>query len=141
MPCPYLKDGHCSLAEVHAKAELNLYLACVPSEAICDTCLKSGVPCETKPSIQCVGLVTRQLNGDRLTAWRKYVGFLLFGKSRGLGDTIAKATKATGVDRLAKAAAKAMGKSGCGCGARQRRLNAAVAYGSKDSSAETQEKS
>lgn len=141
MTCPYRKDGRCALAEMHAKLELNVTLECVPDETLCATCLKAGVPCEVRPSIQCVGLVTRQLKGDRLNAWRKYVGFLLFGKSRGLGDTIAKATKATGVDKLAKAAAKAMGKSGCGCGARQRRLNAAVAYGSNDSSAETQEKS
>lgn len=44
-------------------------------------------------------------------------------KYRGLGDVIAAGTKATGIDKVAKFAAKAMGKEDCGCEARQDTLN------------------
>tara|TARA_R100000657_G_C4597003_1_gene54044 strand:+ start:414 stop:587 length:174 start_codon:yes stop_codon:yes gene_type:complete len=50
------------------------------------------------------------------------------GKSRGLGDTIAKVTKATGIDKLANNMAKAMGKDDCGCGQRRDTLNRAFPY-------------
>lgn len=43
--------------------------------------------------------------------------------SRGLGDTIAKFTKATGIDKVAKFAAKAVGEEDCGCEKRQDTLN------------------
>ena len=46
---------------------------------------------------------------------------------RGLGDTIARITHATGIDRLAKMLASAIGKD-CGCSERQERLNQAVPY-------------
>ena len=42
---------------------------------------------------------------------------------RGLGDIIAAGTKATGIDKVAKFAAKAMGKEDCGCSERQDTLN------------------
>lgn len=48
-------------------------------------------------------------------------------KSRGLGDTVAKITRATGIDRLVKAVAKKRGKP-CGCAGRQAALNKAVPY-------------
>tara|TARA_R100001015_G_C4428427_1_gene26483 strand:+ start:189 stop:332 length:144 start_codon:yes stop_codon:yes gene_type:complete len=41
-------------------------------------------------------------------------------KSKGLGDTIAKVTKATGLDRLAP--------KGCGCKQRQDKLNKMFPY-------------
>ena len=37
------------------------------------------------------------------------------GPSRGLGDSIAKFTRVTGIDNLAQMGAKAMGKKDCGC--------------------------
>tara|TARA_R100000988_G_C4006344_1_gene172908 strand:+ start:1161 stop:1334 length:174 start_codon:yes stop_codon:yes gene_type:complete len=49
-------------------------------------------------------------------------------KSRGLGDTIAKVTKATGIDKVAHNMAKAMGKDDCGCGQRRDALNRAFPY-------------
>jgi len=49
-------------------------------------------------------------------------------KSIGLGDTIAKVTKATGIDKLANNMAKAMGKEDCGCGQRRDSLNRAFPY-------------
>jgi hypothetical protein len=49
-------------------------------------------------------------------------------KSKGLGDTIAKVTKATGIDKVAEGVAKAMGKEDCGCGKRQEKLNEMFPY-------------
>jgi hypothetical protein len=43
--------------------------------------------------------------------------------SRGLGDDIARVTKFTRIDSLAKKIAKAFGKEDCGCGKRQEQLN------------------
>jgi hypothetical protein len=51
--------------------------------------------------------------------------------SRGLGDTIAKFTKATGIDKVAKFAAKAVGAEDCGCNGRQETLNKAFPYKNK----------
>ena len=52
--------------------------------------------------------------------------------SQGLGDTVAKVASALGFDRAAVAAAKAAGKSDCGCKKRQQALNRLVPYRSKD---------
>ena len=49
-------------------------------------------------------------------------------KSRGLGDTIAKVTKATGLDKVANTMAKAAGMSDCGCGQRRDTLNRVFPY-------------
>ena len=49
-------------------------------------------------------------------------------KSRGLGDSLAKFTKATGIHSLVKAGTKAMGKKDCGCKKRQEALNKAFPY-------------
>ena len=49
-------------------------------------------------------------------------------KSKGLGDTIAKVTKATGIDKVAEGVAKAMVKEDCGCKKRQEQLNNAFPY-------------
>ena len=49
-------------------------------------------------------------------------------RSKGLGDTIAKVTKATGIDKVAQSMAKAVGKSDCGCGQRRDTLNRAFPY-------------
>jgi len=50
------------------------------------------------------------------------------GKSKGLGDTIAKITHATGLDKVADAIAKVAGKDDCGCGRRQDKLNEIFPY-------------
>lgn len=49
-------------------------------------------------------------------------------KSRGLGDTIAKLTHFTGVDKLADKVAKAFGKDDCGCERRRNKLNEIIPY-------------
>jgi len=49
-------------------------------------------------------------------------------KSKGLGDSIEKFTKATGIHNLAKAGARAMGKKDCGCGKRRDALNKRFPY-------------
>ena len=49
-------------------------------------------------------------------------------KSRGLGDSLAKFTKATGIHSLAHAGARAFGKKGCGCKKRQEALNKKFPY-------------
>ncbi len=48
--------------------------------------------------------------------------------SRGLGDSIAKFTKATGISTLAGIATRAVGKKDCGCKKRQEALNKAFPY-------------
>lgn len=48
--------------------------------------------------------------------------------SRGLGDTIAKVTHATGLDKLAELYTQVTGKP-CGCASRQEALNKLVPYG------------
>jgi len=53
------------------------------------------------------------------------------GKSRGLGDTIAKFTKATGIDKAVKTVAKAVGIKDCGCSKRQEKLNQLIPYRSE----------
>lgn len=49
-------------------------------------------------------------------------------KSKGLGDSIAKITEATGLDKAADKAAKAMGMSDCGCNKRRQKLNKLFPY-------------
>jgi|TARA_R110000796_G_scaffold180652_2_gene297200 hypothetical protein len=48
-------------------------------------------------------------------------------KSSGLGDSIEKFTKATGIKKIVERAAKAAG-SDCGCGKRKDALNRAFPY-------------
>ena len=40
-------------------------------------------------------------------------------KSKGLGDTVAKITEATGLDKLAKKLSKLAGQEDCGCNRRR----------------------
>ena len=49
-------------------------------------------------------------------------------KSRGLGDSIEKFTKATGIHSLAQAGARVLGKKGGGCGKRRDALNKKFPY-------------
>ena len=49
-------------------------------------------------------------------------------KSKGLGDTIAKITHATGLDVVADKIAKMAGKEDCGCGRRRQTLNEIFPY-------------
>jgi hypothetical protein len=48
--------------------------------------------------------------------------------SRGLGDTIAKVTKSTGLDKVADRMAKAAGMEDCGCNKRVDTLNRVFPY-------------
>ena len=48
-------------------------------------------------------------------------------KSKGLGDTVAKITKATGIKKVVDKVAKATGKD-CGCAKRQDTLNRLFPY-------------
>ena len=48
-------------------------------------------------------------------------------KSKGLGDSIEKITKATGIKKIVDTVAKATGKD-CGCGARKNTLNKMFPY-------------
>jgi len=48
-------------------------------------------------------------------------------KSKGLGDTVAKITKATGIKKVVDTVSKATGKD-CGCGKRQDTLNRLFPY-------------
>ena len=49
-------------------------------------------------------------------------------KSKGLGDSIEKFTKATGIHSLAQAGAKIVGKKDCGCAKRKDTLNKRFPY-------------
>ena len=49
-------------------------------------------------------------------------------KSEGFGDTIAKITHATGLDKVADKVAKMAGKDDCGCGRRREVLNEIFPY-------------
>jgi len=54
-------------------------------------------------------------------------------KDRGLGDTIARATKATGLDKFAQQFAEGLNiPGGCGCKERQAYLNKVVPYGKQN---------
>ena len=48
-------------------------------------------------------------------------------KSKGLGDTVAKITKATGIKKVVDKVSKAVGKD-CGCSKRQDTLNRLFPY-------------
>ena len=53
-------------------------------------------------------------------------------KDRGLGDTIARATKATGLDKFAQQLAEGLNiPGGCGCKERQAYLNKVIPYNNK----------
>ena len=52
-------------------------------------------------------------------------------RSRGLGDSIAKFTKATGINSLAQMGARAVGKKDCGCNKRKEALNKVFPYKNK----------
>ena len=49
-------------------------------------------------------------------------------KSRGLGDSIEKFTKATGIKSLVQMGTKITGKKDCGCNKRKEALNKAFPY-------------
>jgi len=49
-------------------------------------------------------------------------------ESRGLGDTIAKITHATGLDKVAEKIAQVAGKEDCGCSKRRETLNEMFPY-------------
>lgn len=49
-------------------------------------------------------------------------------KDKGLGDSIARVTHATGIDQLVERTAKLMGSQDCGCKKRQEELNKLFPY-------------
>tara|TARA_R100000234_G_scaffold25439_1_gene14734 strand:- start:2417 stop:2575 length:159 start_codon:yes stop_codon:yes gene_type:complete len=49
-------------------------------------------------------------------------------KSKGLGDSIEKFTKATGIHTVVTRSARALGKKDCGCGKRKQQLNKMFPY-------------
>tara|TARA_R100000278_G_scaffold110266_2_gene87435 strand:- start:2026 stop:2193 length:168 start_codon:yes stop_codon:yes gene_type:complete len=51
-------------------------------------------------------------------------------KSKGLGDTIEKITKATGIKKVVETVSKVTGKD-CGCAKRQKTLNRLFPYNNK----------
>ena len=51
-------------------------------------------------------------------------------KSKGLGDTVAKITKATGIKKVVDTVSKAINKD-CGCEQRQETLNRLFPYNNK----------
>ena len=53
-------------------------------------------------------------------------------KSKGLGDTIGKITKATGIKKVVDTVSKAAGKD-CGCGKRKDNLNKMFPYNPRGS--------
>jgi len=88
----------------------------------------------------CEGTANIPLDGKHsINAYRKSWGLLPLGNvaeaqpdqwnvsmpSRGLGDTIAKLTHATGIDTLVKAVS---GKKDCGCKKRQKILNDVIPF-------------
>jgi hypothetical protein len=52
-------------------------------------------------------------------------------KSKGLGDTIEKITKATGIKKLVEETTKAVGIKDCGCDKRKDTLNRIFPYDKK----------
>ena len=50
------------------------------------------------------------------------------GRSKGLGDSIAKITNKLGIDKVAEAVAKLAGAEGCGCDERKKYLNELFPY-------------
>ena len=52
-------------------------------------------------------------------------------KPKGLGDSVEKFTKATGIKSLANYSAKVMGKKDCGCNKRKEFLNKLFPYNKK----------
>ena len=52
-------------------------------------------------------------------------------RSKGLGDSVEKFTKATGIKTLTEIASKAMGYSDCGCNKRKNQLNRLFPYNNK----------
>ena len=52
-------------------------------------------------------------------------------KSKGLGDSIEKFTKMTGIKSLAQVGTRAMGKKDCGCNKRKEALNKMFPYNPK----------
>ena len=52
-------------------------------------------------------------------------------RSKGLGDTIAKVTRVTGIEKAVKAVTQAVGVKDCGCSQRQETLNRVFPYNNK----------
>ena len=52
-------------------------------------------------------------------------------KSKGLGDSIEKITRLTGIKSLAQMGARAIGKKDCGCNKRKETLNKVFPYKNK----------
>ncbi|TXH51482.1 MAG: hypothetical protein E6Q97_18285 [Desulfurellales bacterium] len=127
--CEFLKDGRCTLAESLSLREIAEPVQCPTTPAVCQRCLSHGKPDEEAPSPDLLALVKPPIVKGK--AWRAYVDFATKGKSRGLGDTIAKGLRAVGITK--KAVQQVTGKP-CGCSKRQAALNKVLSYSSNQSS-------
>lgn len=160
MPCEFLEAGRCKLAEAVAREHAGLDIECRPDERRCGRCLPQLSTVEGSPiPAACLGLVTPRIPREHLAAWSARAMQLSSGgpvapvqatatpqRSRGLGDTVAKAFKAIGVDGIGKrirtAGRQLVGKQGCGCQETQEWLNGLLPYKPKSSdAAPTHEKS
>ena len=63
----------------------------------------------------------------RTKEYKEYVEYQA-SLPKGLGDTVASITKATGLDKVAESVAKTLGYDDCGCDERKDRLNKAFRY-------------
>jgi hypothetical protein len=102
-----------------------------PAAGVCPTHRRAHDPEEGRPMPEALWQACREREGmfDTIQAdARRSYGedvprpALPPAKSRGLGDTLAKVFKATGVEAVAKAVEKVTGKP-CGCAQRQEWLN------------------
>ncbi len=66
------------------------------------------------------------LRGDHLLKFN-----FMKDKSKGLGDSIEKITRLTGIKSLAQMGARAVGKKDCGCNKRKNILNKVFPYKNK----------
>src|SRR5271157_1363303 len=95
-------------------------------------CVKKSVIHQLTPS-DYVGRIMNVQEKMRLTGERDYQVAYYDGNSQsvGLGDTIAKITHATGLDKLSELYTQITGKP-CGCAERQEALNKLFPYGVKE---------
>jgi hypothetical protein len=75
---------------------------------------------------KCIQCGTRIINNDSLICEK--CSIKIENRSVGLGDTIEKFTHATGLDKIAKSIASALGYEDCGCTERKRLANEKFPY-------------
>lgn len=83
---------------------------------------------------RCTDAVALPLYGERPSAGVCAICDRYDGPSRGIGDTVARVARVTGVAAVARTVERVTGKP-CGCAERRRRLNEAVPFGESPSAA------